>query len=360
MRLGLVIYGSLATQSGGYLYDRRLVEHLRAAGDEVEIFSLPCRGYPAHLGQNWLPEFRRRLRSAAVDVLLQDELNHPSLFWLNRRLREESRFPLISIVHHLRDSEEHPRAWRPFYRWIERAYLGTLDGAVYNSASTRRAVGKLLGRTPAGVVVTPAGDRFGAGISASEIAARMAAEPPRILFVGNLIPRKGLMALLRALARLGDLGWQLRVAGRTDADPAHSAAVRRTAETLGIGRRVLFLGSLSDADLETEMRQAHLLAVPSQFEGFGIVYLEGMGFGLPAIGAAAGGASEIIADGVSGRLVDPEDIGALESGLRSMLSDRERLLRMSLAARRRFDDFPGWGIQMEKARQFLLGQTQNG
>jgi hypothetical protein len=48
MRLGLVIYGSLNTFSGGYLYDRKLVEHLRRAGDEVEIVSLPQRSYAQH------------------------------------------------------------------------------------------------------------------------------------------------------------------------------------------------------------------------------------------------------------------------------------------------------------------------
>ena len=49
MRLGLIIYGSLSTISGGYLYDRQLVEHLTSQGDTVETLSLPWRGYPRHL-----------------------------------------------------------------------------------------------------------------------------------------------------------------------------------------------------------------------------------------------------------------------------------------------------------------------
>ena len=52
MRIGLLIYGSLDTLSGGYLYDRKLVEHLRQAGDSVEIVPLPWRSYPAHLADN--------------------------------------------------------------------------------------------------------------------------------------------------------------------------------------------------------------------------------------------------------------------------------------------------------------------
>ena len=52
MRIGLVIYGSLDTISGGYLYDRKLVEFLLHHGDQVEIISLPWRDYTRHLMDN--------------------------------------------------------------------------------------------------------------------------------------------------------------------------------------------------------------------------------------------------------------------------------------------------------------------
>ncbi len=65
MKIGLVIYGSLDTLSGGYMYDRMLVDYLRAEGDTVEIISLPWRNYAAHLTDNlsfrlWTPAARRR------------------------------------------------------------------------------------------------------------------------------------------------------------------------------------------------------------------------------------------------------------------------------------------------------------
>src|SRR5688572_2813302 len=105
MKIGLIIYGSLDTLSGGYLYDRKLVEFLRAQGDIVEIISLQWRNYAAHLLDNLrfrLPEpdvVARRVqvpttaqrasgRQAPVnkrfDVLIQDELNHPSLIRANQ------------------------------------------------------------------------------------------------------------------------------------------------------------------------------------------------------------------------------------------------------------------------------------
>ena len=96
MRIGLIIYGSLETLTGGYLYDRLLVDHLRRQGDQVDIISLPWRTYGRHLGDNFSRDLWRRLRHAPFDALLQDELNHPSLFWLNRRLRRYIRYPIVT------------------------------------------------------------------------------------------------------------------------------------------------------------------------------------------------------------------------------------------------------------------------
>ena len=140
MHIGLIIFGSLDTISGGYLYDRKLVEHLRAFGDEVEIISLPWSGYGRHLSFNFSRGLLNRLKSANFDLLLQDELNHPSLLWLNGRLRPTISYPIISIVHHLRSSEVHPPRLLPLYRWVERRYLRSVDGFVCNSQTTKRTV----------------------------------------------------------------------------------------------------------------------------------------------------------------------------------------------------------------------------
>ncbi len=353
MRLGLVIYGSLETLSGGYLYDRKLVEHLRDCGDEVEIISMPWIHYAGHLGQSFDPRWLDRLARLKVDVLLQDELNHPSLAWINPRLRQRVAFPLVSIVHHLRSSEQHPAGLLRLYRRVERRYLSSLDGFIFNSQTTRGVVEGLLGRRLPGVVATPGGDRFGLGLAEEQIRARLnQTDPLRILFVGNLMPRKGLDTLLRGLARL-DGGWMLRVAGRDDVDPAYSARVKALPAQLNTSRQVEFLGRLDEETLRRELSSAHLLAVPSQYEGFGIVYLEGMAFGLPALASKAGAAGEIIRDGKTGWLAAPGDPEAIAACLRSVLAERDTLLRMSLAARQRFSDFPTWEQSAATIRAYL-------
>ena len=170
MRIGLVIYGSLETISGGYIYDRKLVEFLRLHGDQVEIISLPWRDYPRHLLDNLSGSLARRLQNFQVDVLLQDELNHPSLFSTNQRMVRSC--PVVSIVHHLRSSEARADWQNHFYRLFEQSYLRSVDGFIFNSCTTQRAVQSLVGDGYPSVVAYPAGDRLSSGITEDEIILR--------------------------------------------------------------------------------------------------------------------------------------------------------------------------------------------
>ncbi len=363
MKIGLLIYGTLDTISGGYLYDRMLVEHLRAGGDEVEVVSLPWVGYGRALLQNFSHSLRQRLANADFDLLVQDELNHPSLFWLNWRLKRQVHYPLVSIVHHLRQSEQHPRGLRSLYRCVEQRYLQSVDAFIFNSQTTRQEVGRLNGKTSdvsktsdvwqPHVVAYPGGDRFPMTITEAEISQR-AHEPGslRVLFVGNLIPRKGLHLLIEALCQFQTGDWRLDVVGSTAVNPTYTQYIARNLPTA-----VMLHGALSDAALAELMYRSHVLAVPSQYEGFGIVYLEGMGFGLPAIGTTGGAAAEIIRDGVNGYVVGVADTAVLSHHLHHLHQNRDALAAMSLSARHHFLAHPTWAQSMARAREFLREQV---
>lgn len=356
MRVGLIIYGSLDTLSGGYLYDRQLVEYLRSCGDTVEIFSLPGRNYARHLADNLSNDLWQRLRSARLDVLLQDELNHPSLLRLNRRLRGRVPYPVVSIVHHLRSSEPHAPGAHEFYRWIEKRFLASVDAFICNSETTRRAVCAALDRAelPRSIVAHPGGDRFASPLTPDEIRQRATRSGPlRVVFVGNLIQRKGLLILLEALLKLPAGTCQLSVVGNATCDARYMRVVYHLLMvTQWAG--VTLMGAVDDVELATLLAQGDVLAVPSEYEGFGIAYLEGMNFGLPAIGTTSGGAREIIADGVNGYLVPPNDPAALAQCLMNLAADRAKLAQMSLAARESFLTLPGWTDSMASVRRALL------
>jgi glycosyltransferase involved in cell wall biosynthesis len=354
VHIGLIIYGSLDTLSGGYLYDRMLVRALEASGHRVSVLSLPWRTYARHLTDNWRAEWRRRLCDAPVDLWLQDELNHPSLFWLNRWLHRVHPAPIAAVVHHLRSSEVHPRSLLPLYRCVECAYLRTLDAVLANSRTTLAAVQTLQPSTRPTHIAWPAADHLHAPaeIDAATIVTRgLLSERLRILFVGNLIPRKGLHHLLKALSAVDD-SWELSVVGQVHSSDGYANDIHTMMRQLNLSHRVRFLGRIDDTELVEQYRRHHLFALPS-YEGFGIAYLEAQRFGLPVIALTSGAAQEVIFDGQTGILVRPGDTMAISSAIGELASNRERLVGMGLAARLRYTLHPTWAQSMAGAVQWM-------
>jgi glycosyltransferase involved in cell wall biosynthesis len=344
MQIGLIIYDSLDTTSGGYLYDRKLVEYLHSQGDVVDVISLPWRSYTSHL----LDNLRFKL-PGKLDILIEDELNHPSLIFPNHR---KHRYPIVSLVHHLRSSERRPAWQNSLYRFVEKRYLKSVDGFIFNSRTTKKAVLELLKNDKPSVLVYPPVDQFGGPISQHEIRERANTDEFRILFLGNVIYRKGLHTLLEAVKGL-NVKVHVDIVGSLTSEPAYANLIQEIIEKNQLSACISLHGSIDQDQLGNRLRQAHVLVVPSSYEGFGIVYLEGMCFGLPAIGTTTGAAGEVIEPGKTGYLIAPDDVTSLAGHLQSLAKDRSLLTRLSLNARERYLRQPSWTGSVKNIRDFL-------
>jgi glycosyltransferase involved in cell wall biosynthesis len=344
MRIGFVIYGSLDIVSGGYLYDRKLVASLRSRGDDVRMIALHPGSYFAHL----LDNLSTRLPSD-LDVLIEDELVHPSLLTANRAPRS---YPVVSLVHNLHSSENRPSWQNALFREVERAHLRSVDGCIFNSDATRLTVTQLVGDGKPSVLAPPGGDRLGrlALADVDERASR--AGPLRLLFLANVTPLKGLHVLLDALAKLPRGACTLVVVGSLSVDAAYAAQMQQRAASLETP--IAFHGILDEQPLADLLRRSDVLVVPSFWEGFGIVYLEGMAFGLPAIGTTAGAIPQMINHGENGYMIPPGASDALASLLAGLASDRQLLARMSANALEHFSTCPTWDESAGIVRAFLL------
>ena len=349
MNIGLVIYGGLDTLTGGYLYDRQMVTALEARGHRVRVISLPVTNYPGRLALNWkVPD-----NMPGLDLLLQDELCHPSLIRFNAR-RGRHHGPAVAVVHQVLCDE--PRAvWcNRLLRLVEKRYLDGVDGFVFNSRTTRDTVWRLTAANRPHVVAPPGGDRLdGTPVPEAITARALARGPLRLLFLGNLIPRKGLLPLIQALDGLPRNAWSLRVVGRLDMDGAHVRRVRQVLEARGLANRIQLVGPREGAALTAEFNRAQVLCMPYAYEGFGMATLEAQAFGLPVIGAREGATGELVSSGVNGYLVRRGDHAAVCRALEGLYADRTRLGQMGLAARRRFERHPGWADSMTRLSLFL-------
>jgi glycosyltransferase involved in cell wall biosynthesis len=161
------------------------------------------------------------------------------------------------------------------------------------------------------------------------------ADEPRLLCVGRLIPIKGHVVLLRALAqaRREVAGLTLDVAGRGPLQPALAAL----AEELGIADAVRFLGFVSP--ISDAVERASIVVVPSLGEGFGMVALEAMERARPVVAAEIGGLADLVRHGQTGLLVPPGEAEPLADALIELARDPVRAARMGQEGRARVLDF---------------------
>lgn len=159
---------------------------------------------------------------------------------------------------------------------------------------------------------------------------------PKLLTVARLAASeryKGVDAVIRALPELRKqfAGIRYEVVGGGDDRPRLEGLARE----LGVDDLVVFRGRLWPDELAEAYRDCTLYVMPSSHEGFGIVFLEAALFGKPAIGGRHGGTPEVIQDGVTGFLVDREDVGGLTSALERLLQSEDLRDRLGAAARER-------------------------
>ncbi len=161
-----------------------------------------------------------------------------------------------------------------------------------------------------------------------------------ILYVGVLIPLKGVHFLLESFARISNeiKDTKLVLIGKAN-DGGYAESLVKLTARLGLDQRVTFMGAMPQAELAELMARAQVLVLPSLSEGLGRVLLEAMACGTPVIGSAVGGIPEIIQEGETGFLIPPGDVGALAGRLKWILEHPHEARQLGERARKFAQDF---------------------
>lgn len=180
-------------------------------------------------------------------------------------------------------------------------------------------------------------------------------DTPIVLFVGNLEPRKQVDVLLRAMLQVRDTvaNTELLVVGSGESAGAQDQTARlvHLRDELGLTETVRFAGRLGEDRLLDAYAAADVFALPSSSEAQGIVALEAMACGLPVVASAVGGLLGTIEDQQTGLLVASGDVEGLAVGLKALLSDPARRLRMGEAARRAVETRFTWSHAVAATRE---------
>ena len=181
-----------------------------------------------------------------------------------------------------------------------------------------------------------------------------AASPLRIVSVARFEAPKDQATLLAALARIGDLDWELDLVGDGPAEAASQALAKR----LGIAGRVRFLGY--QPDVAAILARAQIFALSSRSEAFPRSVLEAMRAGLPVVASDAGGVSEAVEDGTTGALVPRGDASSLSEALRRLILHPAARQQQGAAARARYQSHFRLEYMIEKTAALYETILQRG
>ena len=326
--------GSLDIPTGGYLYDKFMVDGLRKLGWSVNVLDVGT-GFPRP-GQHE--------RQRALEVLKADESRAPivvdglALGTLPEAARQLAACrPLIGLVHHPLFLETgHSSDVRQELFESEKAALSHCCRVITTSRETQIRVAREFDYCADRISTIEPGI-----IRPEKIACYRDAAHVDILSVGTLVPRKGHDQLINSLASLRNYSWKLRIVGSMDLDPGYTQKLRELISTLHLQERVVLYGNISDAELSELFQTSDLFALASEYEGYGIAYAEAILHGLPVVGTTGGAIKDTVPPG-TGILVAPGDQDGLRTALKELISNPERRRALAECARRSGSHFQTW------------------
>ena len=332
-RVAFAVPGDLATPTGGYAYDRRMITELEHLGWHVD---------PVNLGDGFPHPSHEQRKAAQVRLMdlpagcpiVIDGLAFGVLPEIAMQLR--SRYPLLALIHHPLALETGlSPAQADDFRASERAALAAAKSVVVTSATTARLLVADYDVPADRIVVACPGSEPAPAATGSNDGT------VRLLSIGSVVPRKGFDVLIAALATLADLSWHLTVAGDRSRDPGCAAQLDADILRREFRDRVAVLGAVSSERIAKLYAGADVFTLASRFEGYGMTFSEAIARGLPVIATTAGAIPESVPAG-AGLLVPPDDASALAVALRRIIENPGERHRMSVAAREASRKLPTW------------------
>lgn len=325
--------GDLATPTGGYAYDRRIIAELGRLGWNVDVIDLG-EGFP-------FPAVD--VAKSAGDMLNAVPAQQPIVVdGLALGVLPQSAtlaamdHPLVALVHH-------PLALEAGLSSRQREHLFASERAAL--APTKRIIvtSPATARTLTADYNVPA-SRITVALPGVDVPARQRAVshgPPRLLAVGAITPRKGYDILVAALTSLRDTAWSLTIVGATDRSRETVKLLERQIAAAELSSHISLTGAISSDALAELYANADVFVLASHFEGYGMAYAEAIAHGLPVVGTTAGAIPDTVpADAAI--LVPPGDVAALAAALRRLVTEPAERERLASGAARAASGLPTW------------------
>ncbi|WP_299734586.1 glycosyltransferase family 4 protein [uncultured Roseobacter sp.] len=334
------IPGDKDRRTGGFIYEASVLRVLNKIGVETAHLQLPD-SFPEPTASDMATTLDALCEVPADQAIILDGLVFGAI---DPAGLAQVRAPVIAMIHHPLGLETGlPSDRAAFLRANEAAALKHAAHVIVPSPHTAEVLVQQFGARPEHISVAPPGfDR--------PLVRRRPANPPLILSVGLLAERKGHDVLLDALSLIKDLNWQAAIVGKAH-DAAVAKALRDQCDSLGLTDRVRFAGELDAPALTATFNAAHIFALATRYEGYGMVLSEAMLFGLPVVSCDVGAVPGTV--GAAGILTPADNPTRFASALRQLLEKPETARHYSGLSKARAEDLPTWTMTAQVFEQVI-------
>jgi starch synthase len=260
--------------------------------------------------------------------------------------------PLVVTMHSLEPlrpwKEEQLGAGYALSSWIERTGVENADRVIAVSAEMKEDILRYYQIAPEKVVIIHNGidlRQYHPVVERSYLEQK-GISGPYLLFVGRISRQKGILQLLGAMERLRGNGLKLVLCASAPDTPELEREVR---QKVAANPEVLWINEMVAKENVIQLySHAEIFVCPSVYEPFGIINLEAMACKAPVIASRVGGIKEVVADGETGILVEPDRPDQLAEAIRKLVEDRQSIAKFKEAGRRRVEQSFGWEVIAQK------------
>ena len=332
MQLHLLVPGDINTLTGGYIYNKRMVNGLLEMGHNIKVYSIAVDfPFPS-------PESRQQFVNIinAIpkdETIIIDSLAFGAIPELLRKIKLNH--PIIALIHMpLSVRNEFTDVQNKRLSILEKKAFTYADLIVVTSAFTMNLL-KELGVDPLKIVVVLP------GVEVLSHKNKYALFPYKLITVSNFTRNKGHLLLVDALNEIKYLNWTLDCYGNTDFDPEYVDTISRLIDFNNLTDKIFIHGPITGNELSKAYVNSDLLIHPSEFETYGMVLTEAMAHGVPVIASAGGAIAQTVPASI-GAFFKVNDSKSLQQTIKELLLDSNKYQNLCKEASNYINQAQSW------------------
>ena len=307
-------------KTGGQKYDLHFISKLKELHENIVFLSDEKFKYKPSIAFYYNIIYLLSIKIfLKTDIFITNSRMYPRLFLFIKILKLCNRKAQFMVIHHHYHFKTKSGLKRSINKFLEINFLKMFEQIIIPSPYVKEVTEKIL---PKKKIIF-----LEIGFKKNKTDIKNKSINKNLIYVGTIEKRKGLHLLIEALRNVNQ-AYRLSLIGKYDEQDDYYLSLVGKIKDYGLEENVIFTGRLSDEELKNKYMDASVFVLPSLHEGYGMVMVEAMQYGLPVIAFNNSAMPYLIVDNYNGLLLEDRSVNELSAGISEVLSDEKKLINL--------------------------------